>query len=410
VLSKYKYVGKTVWYLISAELLLNLVNSAFFLILNLYLRSLGLKDDVIAEYTSIRLIAVVLLSLPVGIYIRYHTIKPFFYAAGVGLPLLSVLFLYAVSHEYTFWAKTCVFLWGVAYTCIQVASVPFFTRNIPNRYHTEIFSLHFAVSSASAIISGLLIYGLQQLNSTYFTDLRILYCISGIGFFALFCIPFIKERKIPAEKLNPSFVLFKDYDWGKIGTALFPGLILAIGAGLTIPFFNLFFNSVFGFKSDEFSILTTISFVLVLVSSLIIPSLKRRYGYFISVILSQAIATLSLFVLASTEWYKGYGFALPVAITAYLVRQPLMNMAAPMTSEWVMNYVGEKNREMVSSLNAGMWSGSWFISAVLFGIFRKHELAYGQIFMITVVMYFIAVYLYHVFMRRDSKTITKNRT
>jgi len=402
VLGKYKYVGKTVWYLVSAELLLNLVNSAFFLILNLYLRSIGLKDDAIAEYTSVRLIAVVLLSLPIGIYIRYHAIKPFFYAAGIGLPALSIMFLYAISHEYYISAKVFVFLWGVAYTCIQVASVPFFTRNIPARYHTEIFSLHFAVSSASAIVAGLFIYGLQQIHREIFTDLTVLYCISGIGFFALLCIPYIKERKVPTEKLHPSFIFFKDYDWNKIGIALLPGLILAIGAGLTIPFFNLFFNTVFGFKSDDFSILTTISFVLVLISSLIIPSLKRKYGYFISVILSQAIATTSLFVLASTEWYKEYEYALPIAITAYLVRQPLMNMAAPMTSEWVMNYVGEKNREMVSSLNAGMWSGSWFISAMLFGIFRRHDLAYGQIFMITVVMYFVAVYLYHRFMKKDN--------
>lgn len=269
MLGKYKYVGKTVWYLISAELFLNLVNSAFFLILNLYLRELGLEDNAIASYTSIRLIAVVLLSLPIGIYIRYHPIKPFFYIAGIGVPLLSFIFLYAVSHGYTFWAKVCIFLWGVAYTCIQVASVPFFTRNIPSRYHTEIFSLHFAVSSAAAILAGLMIYGLQQLYPAIFTDLIVLYCISGIGFLALLCIPYIKERKIPNEKLEPSLVLFKDYDWDKIGIALLPGLILAIGAGLTIPFFNLFFNSVFGFKSDDFSILTTISFVLILISSLI---------------------------------------------------------------------------------------------------------------------------------------------
>lgn len=400
MLGKYKYVGKTVWYLISAELFLNLVNSAFFLILNLYLRELGLEDNAIASYTSIRLIAVVLLSLPIGIYIRYHPIKPFFYIAGIGVPLLSFIFLYAVSHGYTFWAKVCIFLWGVAYTCIQVASVPFFTRNIPSRYHTEIFSLHFAVSSAAAILAGLMIYGLQQLYPAIFTDLIVLYCISGIGFLALLCIPYIKERKIPNEKLEPSLVLFKDYDWDKIGIALLPGLILAIGAGLTIPFFNLFFNSVFGFKSDDFSILTTISFVLVLISSLIIPSIKRRYGYFISVILSQTIATMSLFVLASTEWYKEYRYALDIAIIAYLIRQPLMNMAAPMTSEWVMNYVGEKNREMVSSLNAGMWSGSWFISAIMFGWFRKQALSYGQIFTITVVMYFIAVYLYHRFIKK----------
>jgi hypothetical protein len=79
----------------------------------------------------------------------------------------------------------------------------------------------------------------------------------------------------------------------------------------------------------------------------------------------------------------------------FLLRQPLMNMAGPMTSELVMNYVGKKNQEMVSALTAAIWSGSWFISSVIFKILRQSGIAYVYIFMITAVLYAMGVIWYY---------------
>ena len=44
-----------------------------------------------------------------------------------------------------------------------------------------------------------------------------------------------------------------------------------------------------------------------------------------------------------------------------MFRAPLMNMAAPLTSELTMSYVGNKNQEMLSAIVAAIWSGSWFL-------------------------------------------------
>ena len=63
--------------------------------------------------------------------------------------------------------------------------------------------------------------------------------------------------------------------------------------------------------------------------------------------------------LATTEFFSSYYWALPIAILCYWIRTPLMNMAAPMTSELTMNYVGKNNQEILSAVMVAIWSGSW---------------------------------------------------
>ena len=72
-----------------------------------------------------------------------------------------------------------------------------------------------------------------------------------------------------------------------------------------------------------------------------------------------------------------------------------MNMAGPMTSELVMHYTGKKNQEMVSALTAAIWSGSWFISSLIFKLLRSSEWSYVNIFLITAFLYGIGVFWYY---------------
>ncbi|HRE98447.1 MAG TPA: hypothetical protein PK637_16905, partial [Flavobacteriales bacterium] len=84
----------------------------------------------------------------------------------------------------------------------------------------------------------------------------------------------------------------------------------------------------------------------------------------------------------------------------YALRQPLMNMATPMTTEVTMKYVGKRNQEMMSALTASIWSGSWFISAYLFEIMREMEVSYMNIFLITAALYSVGVIAYMLLMRK----------
>jgi hypothetical protein len=103
--------------------------------------------------------------------------------------------------------------------------------------------------------------------------------------------------------------------------------------------------------------------------------------------------------MATTQFYSFHYTAVWVAIFFFLLRQPLMNMAGPMTTELVMNYVGKRNRELVSALTSAIWSGSWFFSGMLFARLRDSGIPYAEIFLITAGLYAMGVAWYYLLIR-----------
>jgi hypothetical protein len=136
--------------------------------------------------------------------------------------------------------------------------------------------------------------------------------------------------------------------------------------------------------------------IFVVASSLIVPQVKRRYGYKVAITLTQSLAVLALVILATTEYYSHISIAFFIAVLCYVIRQPLMTMAGPMTSELGMYYVGPDSREIMSALQASIWSGSWFISSQIFRFLRASGFAYAEVFFITAALYALGVILYYV--------------
>ena len=177
--------------------------------------------------------------------------------------------------------------------------------------------------------------------------------------------------------------------------AIIPTLIIAVGAGLTIPFINLFFFHNFEIDSSGFAVIGGIASVLVAFLALLVPNLKSSLGFKKGITYTQTIAVIALVALATTEFFNEHWWALPLAVICFWVRTPLMNMAAPMTSELTMNYVGEKNQEMLSAIMAAIWSGSWFFSSQIFRYLKAEGLPYAYIFYITAVLYGFGVFMYY---------------
>ena len=187
----------------------------------------------------------------------------------------------------------------------------------------------------------------------------------------------------------------KKYDWDLITKALIPTLIIAVGAGLTIPLISLFFFKVHGLDKGEFAPVSTLAAVLVAFAAVMVPRIKTGMGFKIAIPVTQSLAVISLVALATTEFYKELPIAVVIAIVFYLLRQPLMNVAGPMTTEVVMQYVGKRNREMVSVLTSAIWSGSWFISLVFSSYVFKAGYSFVTLFLITSMLYALGVFWYY---------------
>ena len=208
---------------------------------------------------------------------------------------------------------------------------------------------------------------------------------------------------------NPNPWDLKAFDWSKIFQALIPTFIIAIGAGLTIPFISLFFYKIHGIDSNQFALLSAITTILVFTSVLFVPVIKEKLGYKKAIPTTQFSAILALVILAFTEIIP-YSWAVYLAIACYILRQPLMNLAGPMTSDVVMQYVGDKNRDIYSALTSAIWSGSWFVSSKIFQILRDSNISYMNIFLITAGLYSIGVIAYmrliNLYERQNSSKIS----
>ena len=387
--------------MIKSEFFIQLIGASFFLILNIYLAKKGFSDAEIANFISYRFLAVMLLAFPLGFYIRGKPLKPFFILGSVGVPFIAIFLVLAVENTWYEYLPLLFILWGVVFTLFQVSSLPYIMRNTFSDNQSHAISLNYATHSFGTIFSGIIIFGFGKFMKEIDEGLILLF-ISLLGFFGLYYLLKINvDIVVPVKK----GLQWRSYDWNLLLKAIIPTIIIAIGAGLTIPFINLFFYHNFEVDSSNFAVIGGIASVLVAGLSLLVPNLKNKLGFRKGITYTLTTAVIALIALASTEFFIAYWWALPIAILCFWIRTPLMNMAAPMTSELTMNYVGKKNQEMLSAITAAIWSGSWFFSSQIFRYLTNEGLSYAYIFYITAVMYSIGVFMYYLLILDYEKRI-----
>ena len=414
ILRSYLDLPRNIHLLFLLEFFLSLIHVAFILILNIYLRKQGFSDPEIASFNSLRFVGALAFALPLGIFIRGRRLKPFFKMASLMVPLTSIMIIEAIHYSMTPLIQLSFILWGIGMMLMRVCSLPFIIRHTTNDNSTEALSLSASTWSLSTMVSGLIISGLVWISNIKLSpdliklnEYGILWIITLIGSLSyVFTIQINEDVDFNKGKRPGIFSLHKTYDWSMIFRAISPLILISIGAGLTIPFVNLFFNSVFNFNSSDFSLLSSITAMLVFTFSLLVPTLRKKYGYWMTIVFVQTLAILCLVIMSLTEIYASYPYAVIIAVAAYIFRQPLMHMAHPASNELMMNYVGKNNQELISALSSSLWSASWFISAKLFEWLRLLDFRYYEIFLITAFLYVLGVILY-VFLIKEYENIQK---
>ena len=294
---------------------------------------------------------------------------------------------------------------------MRVCSLPFIIRNTTSENSTESLSLSASTWSLATIFSGLIISGLDWIanieifeRSFSFDEYSILWIITVIGLVSFsFAIKINENDDELSQKQSGIFSLRQNYDWNLIFRAISPLILISIER-LTIPFVNLFFNSIFNLSSSDFSLLGSFTALLVFIFSLLVPTLEK-YGYWATIVLNQSLAIVFLIIMATTN-YATSSYAIIIAISAYILRQPLMHMAHPASNELMMNYVGKNQNPLVHC--SSLWSASWFISAKIFEWLRILEFQYFEIFLITAALYIVGVVLFGFLISQYEKNSRKS--
>ena len=402
IFRSYFSLPKNIHLLFLLEFNLSLIHVAFILVLNIYLRKQGFTDPEIASFNSLRFIGALAFALPLGIYIRGKQLKPFFKLAALLVPVTSAMIIESIHFSIIPMIQLSFLSWGIGMMLMRVCSLPFIIRQTDQENSSEALSLSASTWSLSTIFSGLIISTLDWVSIVNFggwtlnlDERSTLWIITIIGSSSILFAWKIKEGEQSTDKpKNDIFSMQEFYDWKLIFKAISPLILISIGAGLTIPFVNLFFNSIFGFSSSEYSIMGSLTAILVFIFSLMVPTLRKKYGYWMTIVVVQSLAIGCLVIMSLTEIYVSYEHAAFIAVTAYVMRQPLMHMAHPASNELMMNYVGKNNQELISALSSSLWSASWFVSAKIFEWLRLLDFQYYEIFLITAFLYMVGVILY----------------
>jgi predicted MFS family arabinose efflux permease len=404
-LERYRMLPRRVLLFAAGQFLINLITSAQFLLLNLFLKDKGLGDPAIAALSSQRFVATFLLAIPAGLWLRGRPLRMPMFVGSILFPLTALASLEAVNAGMMSLASACFLAMGFSGLLLNVASLPMALRLTPPKQTSEALSLLFATWAGASICGGVLSSVLQSMGHLdilgyhlVFDEYATLLVLTLAGFGA----PFLYARlpdPVSEKKHVGHWLHVERRDWGLLTAALVPTICIATGAGLSIQFLNLFFSHVHHLSSAAYSAYGSISNVLVLFAGLIVPEVKRRLGWRGSIFGVQTVAVMLLLAMGFTELWKTCVWALPVAVVCFILRQPLMSMAGPSTSELTMSYVGERNRELISACNGAIWSGAWWLAARTFEILRTHHLPYWMVFVVTAVLYLAGTFSYILLIR-----------
>ncbi len=380
--------------------LINLINAAQFLLLNLFLKSRGMDDPAIAALTSQRFLATFFLALPAGLWLRGKPLRLPLVLGAALFPLTALASLETVRLGAMTAASVSFMAMGFAGLILNVASLPMMMRLAPPKQSSEALSLLFATWGAASICGGVMSSVLQSIGHLEIGGIDLVFneystllilTLGGLG------APFLYARlpdPVPAEKSQRHWLHVQREDRPVLVRAIVPTLCIATGAGLSIQFLNLFFSNVYHLGPAAYSAFGSISYVLVFFTGLMVPEVRRRFGWRGAILGVQSAAVVMLAVMGLTELWSSASWALPVALVCFIFRQPLMNMAGPSTSELSMAFVGERNRELMSACNGAIWSGAWWLAARIFENLRAHDFHYWQVFLITAALYLIGTLTY----------------
>jgi predicted MFS family arabinose efflux permease len=373
--------------------------SIFSLLLNLYFKELGFTEDLIGEILSMTAWGMAMISLPAALIIPKFQVKK--------VLIISVLlggifsFMQAGLTERS-WLLLASLVLGMVSCVARVAAAPFLMQNSTSKERTHLFSLHFGTYLVAAIVGSLVGGYLPRLFSNLIASKAMAFRFSlfvSAGLTLLSLIPFLL---ITAEtKSKKQFESKKQWNRKLLterGILLFkiclPFFVLGLGAGLVIPFLNLYFKERFLLRASTIGVFFAILQLFMLGGILIGPLLSKKVGMIKTIVGTQLSSIPFMLVLAFT-------YRLPLAVGSFLFRGALMNMSQPIFTNFAMEKVKVEEQTLTNALIMLSWNLSWAISANLGGRLIK-AYSFTPPLLITVGLYIISSILFYVFFSSDA--------
>ena len=373
----------------------------FRLLFNFYVLSLGYDQALLGTLITVSNMTALLAALPMGYLADLLGRKNSLVISGFMLSA-SIVGMVLWPQQNVFFIMNVVS--GLAQSLAAVTSAPFMMENSGEAERTYLFSfsmgLQMAMASVGNWIGGYLPGWIGALrvvpptsSTAYAGSLLIIGLVAGLGVTPLFFMrmPALKrsERTVfaPIKYASEHPVL--------LGKLILPMLLTSIGAGLIMPFMNVFYRQVFHQPDPVIGTLFAWGSLAMGLGLLIAPPLADRMGKIQLVVITQGISIPFLIIM-------GFAPMFWMSAAAYYVRLALMNMSGPVYQTFVMERVESTARATVASLVSMSWNFGWAFSPTISGWLQVHY-GFAPPMLGTLILYTLSVFLYWAFFWRGEK-------
>ena len=367
----------------------------FLLLLNLLLKEIGLVEGDIGLVASSRAVGMSVMAIPAGILLSRVRLKPVLLASCILFALFS--YFIASSRELYLLLGFSV-LSGMAFSFYRVAAGPFYMRNSTPTERTYLFSFSFGTNLLAGMIGAAGAGRLATVIGERTGDLIYGYQLTlyiGIGVSLLALIPFLLIRSAAPSKEESRISLSRSQfrkRGGFYAKVFGTNFMIGLGAGLIIPFLNLYFRDRFNLAPDTIGLYYSVVHFSMLAGSLAGPVLVKRFGLVRTVVITQIMSIPFMAMLSYTYW-------LPLAFGAFVLRGGLMNLGVPLVTNLGMELADEKEQGLVGALLMVGWTSSWMLSTAVGGHLIEHY-GYTLTMNITIVVYLLSSVMFFVLFRR----------
>lgn len=353
---------------------------------NLYLQALGYGQDFMGLLAAIPAFVTMALALPFGLVagrVGYRR------AILIGMCLQGVGLLVLCLVPYRLPLVGSRVVAGIGGTLAGVVGAPFLAAAVGDRDRAHLFGFQAGASILSGIAGSALggvLPGLLAGALGLPAEGASAYRAALLATFGLYLLALIPVARITGSGRWEPPRLTDVLAWRPVVLRLVTiQTTIGLGAGLVIPFANIFFRLKFAAPDPALGTLFAINALLMGLGSLGAPALAGRIGRGRTVVLSQGLSLPFLLL-----W--GFGPTFTWSALGYLIRTPLMNLAGPVFSLLVMELFPPGMRSGMNGILMVSWNAGWALGSLASG-YLQVALGFDYLFPCTAALYAIAVYL-----------------
>jgi len=381
----------------------SLAGSIFHLALNFYLETLKFDRRDIGIINAAAPGALVVAGLLIGrVSDRLGRGRGLLLGATLGLTAILGL---SLSSTMT-WLVAFAACRGIAEAMVGANSAPFMAEHSAPEHRVHLFAFQAAVMTATGLFGNVVGGHLPDWYSAWWglapksPEAFRVTLLTGAGIYSLSLVPF---AIIGLRRETPPSRDTERLETGPVGRLFFklllPHAIVGLGAGMTMPFLNLYVQGKFHIDVEHVGYLFGFSSVLTAAGMLVQPWVAHRFGKVAAIQLTQAVSIPFLLVL-------GFCPVFWLVAVAMLIRNMLMNMASPIYSAFSMEIVPRERRATFSVAAMMAWNSGWAISTAVSGVLQRQlgpETGFNIAFGAMAGLYVTSIVVFHFFFQRKRR-------